>query len=406
MDKKKRKKKQKWIKPRHTFFRNILYPFIGLLSKIKYHIKVKKHKDKRQYLIIANHQTPFDQFFVGMSFKRHIYFLTNDDLFSNGFVSWLIDYLVKPIPIKKGTTDVKAVLDCKRVAKEGGSIAIFPEGNRTYSGKTEEIKDTIAPFAKSLGLPLAIYHITGGYGVLPRWGDKTRRGKMESYVSEIIEYDDYKDMTNEELYKLICEKLYINEGKLDRSYYSKRNAEYLERAIYYCPECGLSEWESTGDIIKCKSCSLTVKYLTTKELVGVNREFPYKFVNDWYDAQCKFVRGLDLSPYSDTPIFVDTVNLSEVIPCKKKIPIGKNVTLSTYNNRLEINLENETIVVPFSKITSMGVLGRNKLNYYFDKRVFQIKGVSVRFNALKHLNIYHHSINIQKGETEYGTLGL
>ena len=81
MDKKKRKKKQKWIKPRHTFFRNILYPFIGLLSKIKYHIKVKKHKDKRQYLIIANHQTPFDQFFVGMSFKRHIYFLTNDDLF-------------------------------------------------------------------------------------------------------------------------------------------------------------------------------------------------------------------------------------------------------------------------------------------------------------------------------------
>ena len=405
MDKKKRKKKQKWIKPRHEFVRIVLSPFIRLLCKMKYHIKIRGYKEKRQCLIIANHQTPFDQFFVELSFKKHLYFLTNDDIFSNGFTSWLINFLVKPIPIKKGTTDVKAILDCKRVAKEGGSIAIFPEGNRTYSGKTEEIKETIAPFVKALGLPLVIYHIKGGYGVMPRWGEKTRRGKMESYVSEVIEYDDYKDLSNEELYKLICEKLYVNEGAVDKNFFSKKSAEYLERAIYYCPTCGLSEWESKGETVSCKTCGLTVRYLPSKELLGVNCEFPYRFVSEWYDAQCKFVRSLDISPYSDVPLFKDAINLSEVIPCKKKIPMGEWVTLSAFNNRIEINLENETLVVPFDKITAMGIIGKNKINYYFDKRIFQIKGTK-RFNALKYLNIYHHSINIEKGETENGSLGL
>ncbi len=405
MDKKKRKGKQKWIKPRHSFFRAVLFPFIKILCKSKYHIKIKKNKDKRQYLILSNHQTPFDQFFVSLSFKKHIYYVTNDDLFSNGFVSWLIDFLVKPIPIKKGTNDVKAVLDCMRVAKEGGSIAIFPEGNRTYSGKTEHIKDTIAPLAKSLRLPLAIYHIHGGYGVHPRWSDKTRKGKMRAGVSEVIEYEEYKDMSNEELYSLICDKLYINEGKLGNEYYSKTSAQYLERAMFFCPNCELGDWHSQGQTITCKKCATTLKYLPTKELSCVNGSFPYSFISEWYDAQVSFVRSIDLTPYDNTPIFTDTVSLTEVIPCKKKILLGENVKLSTFSNRLELDFGNEIKVVPFSSITAMGVIGRNKLNYYSDKKVFQIKG-ETRFNALKHMNIYYHKINISKGETEYGTLGL
>ncbi|MBQ8546218.1 MAG: 1-acyl-sn-glycerol-3-phosphate acyltransferase [Clostridia bacterium] len=405
MENMKKKRKQKWIKPRHTLVRNLLFPFIKLLCKMKYHIKVNKFKDKRQFLIVSNHQTPFDQFFVSLSFKKHIYYVTNDDLFSNGFVSWLIDFLVKPIPIKKGTSDVKAVLDCKRVVKEGGSIAIFPEGNRTYSGKTEYIKETIAPFARSLKLPIAIYHIHGGYGVHPRWSDKTRKGKMSSGVSEIIEYESYKDLSDKELYDLICNKLYVNESRIDNKYYSKNSAEYLERAMYFCPKCSFGKWESHGDKITCLGCGTTVKYLPTKELVGVNCDFPYSFISEWYDAQCSFIRSLDLTPYYDTPLFEDNVNLSEVIPCKKKIPLGENVTLRAYADRYELALKDMCEVVPFSSVTAAVVLGRNKLNYYSNKRIFQVKG-NVRFNAVKYLNIYYHSVNVAKGDTENGTLGL
>ena len=406
MDNKKKKKKSKWIKPRHTFFRNILAPFLTLICKIKYHIKIKKCKEKRQLLVISNHQTAFDQFFLGLAFKKHLYYVTNDDLFSNGFVSWLIDFLVKPIPIKKGTTDVKAVMDCKRVAKEGGSIAIFPEGNRTYSGKTGAIKDTIAPFAKSLKLPIAIFHINGGYGVQPRWSDKTRCGKMTVGVTEIIEYESYKSLSDSELYKLICDKLYIDENCVDIDYPSKRSAEYLERAMYYCPECnGFGNWISKGQISTCQKCGTEIRYLKTKEIEGVNKPFKYRFIGEWYNEQEGFIRSLDFSKYENTPITSDVVDFYEVIPCKEKIKMGQGIKLSAYCDRFELDYGDKTEVYKFSDITASGVLGKNKLNFYASKQIFQVKS-DVHFNALKYVNIYYQSNNILKGDMNNGFLGI
>ena len=131
--------KKKWMKFRHKVVRNVLFPTLGLYSRLRYNATVDRFKEQedRPYLILLNHQTPFDQFFVGMAFKGPIYYLATEDIFSKGFVSSLIKYLVAPIPIKKQTTDVKAILNCIRVAREGGTIAIAPEGNRTYSGRTE-----------------------------------------------------------------------------------------------------------------------------------------------------------------------------------------------------------------------------------------------------------------------------
>ena len=66
-----------------------------------------------------------------------------------------------PIPIKKQTTDIGAVKNCYKVAKEGGTIAIAPEGNRTYSGKTLYMSPTIASLSKKIKLPIATMLIEG-----------------------------------------------------------------------------------------------------------------------------------------------------------------------------------------------------------------------------------------------------
>ena len=154
-------KKKKWMRPRHRLVRNILNVTLGLYTRVKYGIKVEKFKEqeKRPYLILMNHQTAFDQFFVGMSFKGAVYYLASEDIFSMGFISKLLKYAVEPIPIKKQTADVSAVLNCMRVAKEGGSIAIAPEGNRTFSGKTGHMNDAIVGLIKALKLPVAMFRL-------------------------------------------------------------------------------------------------------------------------------------------------------------------------------------------------------------------------------------------------------
>ena len=403
----KRGKKNTWIKFRHRVVRNILNVTLGVYSRIRYNIKIEpfEGQQKRPYLVLYNHQTPFDQFFVGMSFKGPIYYLATEDIFSNGFVSSLIKYLVAPIPIKKQTTDVKAIINCIKVAKEGGTICIAPEGNRTYSGRTEFMSPTIAPLARKLGLPIALYRLEGGYGVHPRWSDVVRRGKMRGYVSEVIYPEEYANMTDDELFSKIEKGLYVDEAVADAKFKHLRSAEYLERAMYVCPMCGLSSFYSLGDTVTCLGCKKQIKYSPQKELCGVGFEFPYRFVADWYDAQKDFINDLDVLQFEDEPIYREYVRLSRVIPCKKKEPITKNAQISLYGNRIELFYNNESTVWHFDDVSAAAVLGRNKLNVYHGGSVYQIKG-EPRFNALKYVHIYHRYKNMTKGDGNGKFLGL
>ena len=73
--KNKKNKRKKWIKPRHKIFKTIVYPFFGAYIKRKYGLSIEQFKDqeKRPYLILMNHQTGYDQFFVDMAFKGNVY---------------------------------------------------------------------------------------------------------------------------------------------------------------------------------------------------------------------------------------------------------------------------------------------------------------------------------------------
>ena len=197
----KKKNKKKWIYKRHLVVRHTLGPLFRLYSRIRYGARISRFKEegKRPYLVLFNHQTAFDQFFVALSFRQHLYFIASEDIFSKGFLSSALRYLVAPIPIKKQTTDVRAIMNCMRVAKEWGSISLAPEGNRTYSGKTEYMNPSIAPLARMLGLPIVLYHIKGGYGVQPRWADNVRRGRIDCFVSKVIEPEEYMSLSDGEL---------------------------------------------------------------------------------------------------------------------------------------------------------------------------------------------------------------
>lgn len=390
-NKKRKKKSEPWIKPYHALVRNLLeialYPFVRLL----YGARVERFSEQgdRQYLVLMNHQTAFDQFFVGLAFKRPVYYVASEDLFSKGLISDVIRLLVNPIPIKKQTTDARAVINCIKVAREGGTIAMAPEGNRTYDGRSVYINPTIAPLSKKLELPIAIFRIEGGFGVHPRWSDVIRRGKMKCGVSRVIEPSEYKDMTDEELYKLICDELYVDETRINDTYTHKRRAEYLERVLYTCPSCGFAKLESRGSKVRCTRCGLKAEYRENKEFYSDNDNFSFHFLTDWYDFQEELVSRLNENDYKNTPLFTDTADMYEEIPYKKKQLIHRNARLSLYTDRIRV----EDRDIPFSDISALTVLGKNKLNLYIDKNIYQFKS-NKRFCALKYVNLFWHYKNL------------
>ena len=400
-----RKKKKKWIKRHHVWVRNIANAIIYPLSLIKYGIKIQRFEKykERPHLILYNHQTAFDQFFVGMVYPGAVYYVASEDLFSNGFVSKLIKFLVNPIPIKKSTTDVRAVLNCMQVAREGGTIAIAPEGNRTFSGETGYIKPSVTSLIQALKLPVAILRLEGGYGVQPRWSDVTRKGSMRAYVKTVIEPEEYKAMSEDELFARIENELYVDETDTNARFVHKRSAEYLERAIFFCPKCGISEFESHGDAVTCKKCGISAKYGSDLRLTSSSTEFTYSTVKEWYRAQTEYVNSLDPYALMEHPVCTDKAMLFEVIPYKRKIPMGE-VSLALYGDKITAT-GNNGLTFSFDDVSAIAVLGRNKLNIYVYDKIFQLKSHK-RFNAVKYMNLYYRYSNVKNGERDGIYLGI
>lgn len=392
-------KSRRWIYPRHKIIIRLAALVVFPWMRLKYHVKVEKCPalQKRQCLVVMNHQTAFDQFFVSKAmFPRHAYFIASEDLFSLGTLSRLLRWAVAPIPIKKQTTDVQAVMNCIRVAREGGTIALAPEGNRTFSGLPCYANPAIAPLIKKLGLPLALFRIEGGYGIQPRWSDVCRKGSMRAYVSRIVEPEEYKDLSNAELHALIQKELYVDETENPGTFRHKKLAEYLERAVYVCPKCGLAEFHSAGDIITCKTCGQQVRYLPDQHLEGVNGEFPFPYVAQWYQYQQDYVNRLDTAAYVETPLFQDRVTVSRVEPYKRKTLLEADAQLALYGNRIQAGKK----TLFFDDINVITVLGKNKLNIYHADDLYQIKG-DVRFNGLKYMNIFYRYKNQQSGAGDF-----
>lgn len=396
-----------WTKPRHKIIRELLSRPLSLYLHSRLNVSIGPPKDQdRQYLILFNHQTVYDQFFVSLAFKRPVYFITSEDLFSNGLLSRIMSLLVAPVPIRKQMTDPRAVKQCARIAREGGTIAVAPEGNRTYSGRPVHIKPSIVKLIRLIKMPIAVFLIKGGYGVLPRWSDRIRRGRMTAEVSRIIEPEEYESMSADELYGLICRELYTDEEKAAGLFENSRKAEYIERAVYVCPDCGLSRFESSGNTTRCTRCGQRVEYTASRQLKGIDKPFPFRFAGEWYDYQEKFVNGLDLSKYTEKPMFTDTVKLYRVKLYDRKYLLKKNVSAKLFGDRIELeDGKGSAVIFRFDETELVTVLGRNKLNIYTGGEVFQFKG-DRHLNSLKYVNIFFRYRNTHGGNGNDEFLGL
>ncbi len=393
------------IRKRHQVVRTLLGPVIRLLCLLFYPgLTIEKCRDTRPLLVLYNHQTAFDQFFVSLTFRQHVYHIASEDILTHGFISRLMSFLVAPIPIKKQMTDVAAVRNCVNTAKAGGTIAMAPEGNRTFDGRPVYINPAAAKLAKLMRLPIAILRIEGGYGVHPRWSDCRRRGKMRTYVSRVIEPEEYKALSGDELYSLLLKEMHQDESVPGGSYKSRKSAEYMERLFYVCPKCGFTAFESSGRVIRCGKCGLSAEYTDHKELTGPG--FPFASVGAFYDAQKAYVNASDPLEHTEQPVFEETASLYKIRSGERRITIRKDCRIRLYGDRIEAFGPDGAalLTLPFAETEVVTVLGRNKLNVYCGEVYQFISGK--RFNAVKYMNLFYRFKNVTGGNDHDEFLGL
>lgn len=390
-----------WLKFRHRVVFALLHPIFIIYLRIKYGYKAYKYRlPKGPCLILYNHPTNLDPFMLALSFWGPIYFMANEDLFNRSYFSSILKYLVAPIRKSKSIRDIQAVKDSIRIIKEGGRIAIAPEGNRNYGGRLNYIDPSIVKLIKLLKVPVVLYNINGGFGVNPRFSQKLRKGRMFGQVKTVLEVEEITKLNNNELLQIIIENLDVDDVKLGYQYKGRALAESLESVFYICPKChSYNSLYSNKNYLYCDNCDLKVEYTPQLLFLSYNKEFSFQTVNDFYLYQEKAIREVNgqLIEYRDSDIKLINIKNKR----KKELMIG-NLTVN--NQKVSIQDENQLREFIFDDIISMAIVYHNTLIINMDNEQYHLVGSS-SFNALKIMHLFYKIRNEQKGDNN-GFLGI
>jgi len=381
--------------------RLFLRPALFMLYRFRFDMKSSKGI-RRPCLVLANHQTGFDQFAVSMGFKFGINYVATDTIFRHGFLSKIMVALVRPIPFSKGSSDLIALKNMMAVIRGGGCVGMFPSGNRSFFGDECKIVPGIGKLAKKFNAPLVLVQIRGGFNTRARWHAKRSLGKTTAFVSRVVQPEEMAAMTSAEVDAVIQRELSFNEFEWNRTaqvvYRGRHKAEYLESVLFYCPQCKsaskkffLEEGKglrSKGNEFFCQDCGARAAVNGTGFFEKIhNAENIPETILEWSRLQIDFVKNFDFSRFASKPAFSDgNVIFSSAERAKKEHFLGKGA-IELYADRLCVCAHD----FPFAEITT-AITGVRKMTIYRKNEMYAVLAPD-RTNLMKYMICAYHLRN-------------
>ncbi len=390
-------KEDKVVFLRHKIVYKILRPIISVYTYLAYGYTCKKYKLEKDkpYLILANHNSNFDPFFISQSFDKVIYFVASDHIFRWGNISKIIKYLVAPIPIAKSQIDISCIKTMKKIVSQNGTIGLFPSGNKSFNGDSPYIYPSILKLIKMLKVPIVLYKIEGMYFSSPRWSRSVRKGKTKGYVVRVLEVYEINSLSNDELLNIINQSLYENAYELQNDkmikYKGKNLAESLERVVYICPSCKQnSKLKSKGNSIKC-SCGYEAIYDEFGFLKS-NTNIEINTILKWDTFQKNYLK----TEYENKMLFKE--NKAIYIDEEEKLYLCKkadtntyisNGTLKMYEDKIEFVGDNITKEFFMNDISYVACHSAQVLQITLkDKNMYELKSSKPR-SATKYMHMFN-----------------
>ncbi|MBO4844845.1 MAG: 1-acyl-sn-glycerol-3-phosphate acyltransferase [Lachnospiraceae bacterium] len=307
--------------------------------------------------ILCNHNTDFDFLLVSSVSETPLDFVATETMLRMGAVSKIAARKFKPILHDKGSSGTGTLKQIVSRIKDGRSVLLFPEGNRSFDGKTGEFSTAIGKIAKMVGATLVLYRLDGGYFTTPRWGKGLRKGKMSGKVTAVLSPKELAGTPAERLQSLIRERLmtdaYEEQKENPVPFRSRVKAEYLESLFFICPEC-----KKTGTLSSKKdtlSCSCGYKLIMDEYGYLSDDDNVKHTITELFDDQKKYLAQIKENS-SNEPLWTDQVQLSK-LTFDHRIVEEKPATLFAFKDHIMINSEK----LCHDQIVSIDIVQRNRL---------------------------------------------
>ncbi len=343
--------------------RVLLKPWMSGMMGFSFDVAPKDLKGP--YIVLSNHNSNFDSIMIGLSFPQQMYYIASEQVYRAGFKSKLLKRYLEPISKIKGASDVLAVAKALRKVRNGYNLCLFPEGNRSFNGKTYPIMEATGKLVKVSGAGLVTYRIEGGYLASPRWSTGgIRKGKTYGHIVKYYSPEELKAMSVAEVTQAIRND--ISENAFDMQdtrmirYKGKKLAEGMECAVCVCPKCQhIDVIRTKGNSVSCTECGHLTDY---NEYGYFDDGFTFKNVTlwdkwqeNWYENYINSFEG------TDEPMFVDhNCTLSTIDNDHSCIPIGNapegdGTDFQFYKDRIVFS----NVTIMLKDITAVSVFGHD-----------------------------------------------
>lgn len=159
-----------------------------ILWRIRYFNRQNVPKNSGGLLIVANHQTYFDPFWICAPFRRKYRFMAWDRAFGWFLIGPIIKFLGSfPVDTETGRSG-NVLKESLAALRDGATLVVFPEGVREFSdGRMLEFKTGAVRIASETGVPILPVTVRGANRVWPQDRKLPRFARVEIVYHPVFE---------------------------------------------------------------------------------------------------------------------------------------------------------------------------------------------------------------------------
>lgn len=290
---------------------HMLIPPLRLYLFLRYGYRAPRKKRAAQdvslpreggFVVIGSHASNLDFLFTALAIYPHRpNVLVSDFFFGNAALAALLRGL-RAIPRKQFRPDAASVRAMAKVARRGGCLLLYPEGEVNGTGRFYSMPPGIGRMCKMFGLPVYSAVTYGSYLSCPKWAKHERRGRVECSLRLAADAETLRRESAQALEARFAKALFYDDFRWQQEARvpfrggrggRRTRAERLENILYLCPRCqSEGMMASEGERFYCKACKNEARmdaYGFLKPLGAEDRI--YESVADWSAAQREALRA-------------------------------------------------------------------------------------------------------------------
>lgn len=336
---------------------------------------------KPPYIIVGNHVTNWDPFFINCYVEEPICFVAAAPAFRNPIMKRVLEY-AGAISKTKSRADSSTVRGLVRAKKANRVIGLFPEGNRTWNGRTEPLVYATAKLVQSLNVPIVVAKIRGGYLSHPRWATSVRKGKVTVSLERLFEGEDVKALSTDAVHEALTEALTLDDFAWQRetsmTYPGKNLAHHLERYLFACPHCEeVGKLHSHDDRLTCQACNYEVRYTVEGLFAQVNEPLHFARIDDWNAWQQQLLQRTASKSTHISEALRDDVTLLYETDDGQLTKQGK-ASMTCDGESIVLTLADRELRLALANIQNISIHKHHKIDFYYDGALYHVKFTNKR----------------------------